>query len=161
MLSLPAGKKYAMEVNKKGYVFYSHNFDLPETSGFQQEIINVDLYQIEKDVKVVLNNIFFDLDKASLRPESNAELNRLRKLLETNPDIRVEISGHTDTQGNYEYNKQLSKRRAASVVNYLTNAGIDPSKLEARGASWDEPIADNNSEEGRQKNRRVEFKIID
>ncbi|MFO7790562.1 MAG: OmpA family protein [Bacteroidales bacterium] len=109
----------------------------------------------------MLNNIFFDLDKASLRPESNAELNRLRKLLETNPDIRVEISGHTDTQGNYEYNKQLSKRRAASVVNYLTNAGIDPSKLEARGASWDEPIADNNSEEGRQKNRRVEFKIID
>ncbi len=161
LLSLPAGKGYAMEVKKEGYVFYSDNFNLPDSSGFQQEIINIRLYPIEKDVRVVLNNIFFDLDKATLRPESHAELDRLKQLMNENPDIRVEISGHTDTQGNYKYNKGLSKRRAAAVVDYLTKAGIDKSRLESRGASWDEPIATNETEAGRQKNRRVEFKIID
>ncbi len=161
LIPLPAGKNYAMHVNKEGYVFHSENFNLPDTAAYHEEIINIALQPIQKDVTVVLRNIFFDLDKSDLRPESFAELNRLKQLLNDNPKMRIEISGHTDIQGKYEYNKSLSLRRAASVRNYLIEQGIDEKRIEYRGASWDEPIADNDSEEGRQRNRRVEFKVIE
>jgi outer membrane protein OmpA-like peptidoglycan-associated protein len=161
LIPLPAGVNYAMQVKKDGYVFHSENFNLPDTAQYHEEIINIALQPIQTDVKVVLRNIFFDLDKSELRPESYAELDRLKELLNENPDIRIEISGHTDTQGKYEYNKSLSLRRASAVRNYLIENGIAKTRIESRGASWDEPIADNETKDERQLNRRVEFKIID
>lgn len=161
MIPLPAGVNYAMQVKKEGYVFHSENFNLPDTAQYHEENINIALQPIQTDVKVVLRNIFFDLDKSDLRKESYAELDRLKELLNENPAIRIEISGHTDTQGKYEYNKSLSLRRASAVRTYLIENGIKKDRIESRGASWDEPIADNDTEEGRQLNRRVEFKIID
>jgi outer membrane protein OmpA-like peptidoglycan-associated protein len=131
-----------------------------ESAG-KDNVINIALQPIQTDVKVVLRNIFFDLDKSELRKESYAELDRLKELLNENPDIRIEISGHTDTQGKYEYNKSLSLRRASAVRTYLIENGIKKDRIESRGASWDERIAKNDTEEGRQLNRRVEFKIID
>ena len=160
LVSLPSGKNYGMEVKKDGYLFYSDNFNIPETESYQEIIKNIKLYLIKKDVKVVLRNIFFDFDKSTLRPSSFSELNRLKKLLEKNPSMAIEISGHTDNKGNHEYNQKLSEARAKAVVNYLISKGINASRLTYRGASWDEPIDTNVTEQGRQNNRRVEFKVL-
>lgn len=160
LISLPSGKNYGMQVRKEGYLFHSENFNIPKVKGYQEIIKNIKLYPVKKDVKIVLNNIFFDTDKSILRPESFAELDRLKKLLKDNKNIKIEISGHTDNQGSYKHNVKLSAARASSVVNYLISKGIDKNRLKSRGASWDEPISTNKTKEGRQKNRRVEFKII-
>ncbi|NPA68688.1 MAG: OmpA family protein [Chlorobi bacterium] len=161
LVSLPSGKNYGMEVKKDGYLFYSDNFNIPETGKFREIIKNIKLYPIKKDVKVILKNIFFDFDKATLRPESYAELNRLKKLTDDNPNLKIEISGHTDNRGSFEYNLKLSENRAKAVVDYLIRKGVNPERLTARGASWNEPVDTNDTEAGRQNNRRVEFKIIE
>ncbi len=160
LVSLPSGKNYGMEVKKEGYLFYSDNFNIPKSESYQEIVKNIKLYPIKKDAKVILRNIFFDFDKATLRPESYSELNRLKKLLNENPTMKIEISGHTDNKGSYEYNVKLSKDRAQSVVSYLISKGISSSRLTSRGASWNEPVDTNSTDEGRQNNRRVEFKVI-
>lgn len=161
LVSLPSGKNYGMEVKKKGYLFHSENFKIEEKDEYQEFVKNIRLYPIEKDVKVVLRNIFFDTNKSKLRPESYTELNKLKNLLEKNPKMNIEISGHTDNQGSYAHNKALSKARAQAVVDYLIKNGIDKNRLKSRGASWDEPIDTNDTPKGRQKNRRVEFKVLE
>lgn len=160
LISLPSGKNYGMEVRKKAYLFHSENFNVPEVSGFQEIIKDIKLFPIEKDVKVILRNIFYDFNKSTLRSESFTELNKLKKLLDENPKMQIEISGHTDNTGTHEYNRMLSEARAESVVKYLIEQGVSKERLKFRGASWDEPRADNKTKEGRQKNRRVEFKIL-
>ncbi|MCF6366231.1 MAG: OmpA family protein [Bacteroidales bacterium] len=161
LVSLPSGKNYGMEVKKEGYLFYSDNFNIPKSEKYQEIIKNIKLYPIKKDVKVILKNIFFDFDKSTLRKESFSELNRLKKLLDDNKTMKIEISGHTDNKGSHEYNENLSKARAKAVVNYLISKGINAARLTSRGASWDEPVDTNETEQGRQNNRRVEFKIIE
>ncbi|MCF6183976.1 MAG: OmpA family protein, partial [Bacteroidales bacterium] len=160
LVSLPSGKNYGMEVKKNGYLFYSENFDIPKSKKYQEIIKNIKLYPLKKDGKVILRNIFFDFDKAILRSESFSELNRLKTLLDNNPNMEIEISGHTDNKGTHSYNVSLSKNRAQAVVDYLISKGIDPGRLTSRGASWDEPVDTNDTEAGRQNNRRVEFKVI-
>lgn len=109
---------------------------------------------------VVLKNVLFDLDKADLRAASRAELENLIQLLHQNPDLNIEIRGHTDSTGSYEYNIDLSLRRALAVHTYLIHqGGIDPRRLSCSGWGEVEPIAGNDTGEGRQVNRRVEFKI--
>ncbi len=117
-------------------------------------------YNFEVGEKIVLNNIFFDFNKASLRPESYTELNRLVKQLKDMPTVKIEISGHTDNIGSAAYNKTLSESRAKSVVDYLLENGIDKSRLTYVGYGFDQPIASNKTDEGRQQNRRTEFKVI-
>jgi OOP family OmpA-OmpF porin len=117
-------------------------------------------YKFEVGEKIVLNNIFFDFNKATLRPESYTELNRLVKQLKDMPTVKIEISGHTDNIGSAAYNKTLSESRAKSVVNYLLQNGIDKSRLTYVGYGFDQPIASNSTDEGRQKNRRTEFKVL-
>ena len=108
----------------------------------------------------ILRNIYFDFDKATLRPQSIEELDHLYQFLVNNPTAIVEISAHTDRIGSYEYNINLSKRRAQAVVDYLINKGIDSKRLIAKGYGFTKPVATNSTEEGRQLNRRVEFKIL-
>jgi outer membrane protein OmpA-like peptidoglycan-associated protein len=115
---------------------------------------------MEVGQKIVLRNIFFDFNKSSLRPESNVELENLLKLLNENTKMKIEISGHTDNVGSAQYNKKLSESRAKSVVDYLTSKGINKDRLSFAGYGFDEPIAPNDTEEGRQLNRRTEFKIV-
>ena len=110
--------------------------------------------------KIVLNNIFYDFDRATLRPESVQELNRLVKHMKDIPSLKIEISSHTDNVGSDEYNLKLSEKRAESVVSYLIGSGIDEDRLVAKGYGETEPIATNTTEEGRQMNRRTEFKIL-
>ena len=107
-----------------------------------------------------MNNIFFDFDKATLRPESTNELQRLVKLMKDNSSLKIEISGHTDSKGPKDYNLGLSENRAKSVVDYLVKEGIKVSRLSFKGYGETQPVATNDTEEGRQLNRRTEIKII-
>ncbi len=134
MMSLPAGKNYGIAVEKEGYLFHSENFEVPETNSY--EAINKDilLQPVAVGSRIVLNNIFFDFDKATLRPESKAELDRVAKYLTKYPKMTIEISGHTDDKGTPKYNKKLSKQRAQTVIDYLADThSIDKKRLTAAG----------------------------
>jgi len=160
LVSLPSGKNYGIAAKADGYLFHSENFNIPDTAAFQVIEKNILLYKVKVGSKMVLKNIFFDFDKATIRQESISELTRLINLLNQYPNIRVEISGHTDNKGSLEYNTTLSQSRAKSVVDYLVNNGISSSRLEYKGYAFKNPVTTNDTEEGRQMNRRVEFKII-
>jgi outer membrane protein OmpA-like peptidoglycan-associated protein len=112
------------------------------------------------DQSVVLNNIFFETDKFELRPESYPELQKLYTLLKDNPDVLVEISGHTDNQGSVAHNTALSENRAKSVKEHLVKAGIPVTAIKTAGYASTKPIGDNNTAAGRAMNRRIEMKII-
>ncbi|MES1221479.1 MAG: OmpA family protein, partial [Bacteroidota bacterium] len=118
------------------------------------------LVPIEVGSVVRLNNVFFDFDKWDLRGESFLELDRVVKLLRENPAIVIEMSAHTDSKGSDEYNFTLSDNRARSVMEYIVSKGIDPSRISSHGYGETVPVATNDTDEGRQLNRRVEFKIL-
>jgi len=160
LVSLPSGKNYGFNVKKEGYLFYSENFNIPKATGYQQFIKDILLNKMSVGTKVVLRNIFFDFAKATLRPESFAELDRLIDLLNKYPNLRIEISGHTDNRGSLKLNTKLSAARAKAVVDYLIGKGIAASRLESKGYAYLQPIASNDTDEGRQQNRRVEFKVL-
>jgi len=160
LVSLPAGKNYGIAVKKEGYLFHSENFDIPNTAAFQQVEKDVELKKVAVGSKIILKNIFFDFDKATLRPESTNELQRLTKLLNDVPTLKIEISGHTDSKGANEYNLKLSDNRAKAVVDYLIKAGISSNRLVYKGYGEEQPISTNETDEGRQLNRRTEFKIL-
>jgi outer membrane protein OmpA-like peptidoglycan-associated protein len=155
-------KKYALSVQKDGYVF--QNVDLGNLSAStepQQLTRTVTMRKLELGTRQVLRNIYFDFDKATFKDESYTELNRLETMLAQNPGIQVEISGHTDKVGSKAYNKDLSQRRANAVKNYLVNKGIDARRIVSAGYGEEKPLASNDDElEGRELNRRVEFVVI-
>lgn len=109
---------------------------------------------------IILHNIFFDFDKAVLLQQSYNELQNLIHILETYPKMKIEIRGHTDGHGSVDYNQRLSENRAKAVVDYLVSKGIDPRRLQYKGFGKSKPIASNATEEGRARNRRVEFHIL-
>lgn len=152
---LPPGK-YFLSGNAKGFVFSEDSIEVND------QPLKKDLYlnPIEIDKAYVLRNIYFDYDKATLRPESKVELDRLVKILKENPTLVIEIGGHTDSDGSEEYNLRLSQARADAVRNYLIQAGIEPERLKAKGYGESQPIAPNDTPENKQKNRRTEFKVL-
>lgn len=160
LVSLPAGRDYNITATAPGYLFHSDNFNIPDSANFQQVERNIELQKLEVGSSIVLNNIFFDYNKATLRSESYVELNNLLKLMQENPTLVIEISGHTDNRGTAEYNKKLSNDRAHAVVDYLISKGIPASRMTYAGYGFDKPIAPNDNEANMQLNRRVEFKII-
>jgi outer membrane protein OmpA-like peptidoglycan-associated protein len=160
LVSLPAGRNYGIAVKKEGYLFHSENFDIPATAAFQEVTKDVELKNVAVGSKIILKNIFFDFDKATLRPESTNELERLTKLLQDVPTLKIEIGGHTDSKGADDYNKKLSDNRAKAVVTYLIGKGIAADRLTSAGYGEEQPIATNDTDEGRQMNRRTEFKIL-
>ena len=115
---------------------------------------------LDADGKVALYGILFDFDKATLQQSSNKQLQDVLTLLLNNPDLRLEIQGHTDSDGSADYNLQLSQRRAESVHQYLLLFGIDPSRIQARGYGESMPVAPNDTDENKAKNRRVELTRI-
>jgi outer membrane protein OmpA-like peptidoglycan-associated protein len=104
-----------------------------------------------------LRRVFFDHDKWDIKPESEPELNKLQSYLAKNPDLCIRLNAHTDSNGSNEYNKELSRKRAQSVVDYLIGNGIDPVRLSAEGFGEEYPVTTNDTPEGREENRRVEF----
>jgi len=159
LVPLPSGKDYAIAVKKEGYLFHSENFNIPPTSKYQEVYLDIKLLKMEKDSKIVLKNVFFDLGKSTLDPKSYNELDRLIGILNDHEKMRIEISGHTDNTSSYDFNKKLSEARAKAVVDYLSK-DIDRSRMEYVGHAYDYPIAENDTPEGRAQNRRVEFKIL-
>lgn len=161
LISIPADQTWMLNVSKEGYLFYSDHFQLTGTSTalkpFQKDI---PLQPVRTGESVVLKNIFFDTDKSVLKPESLSELERLAALLHKNPGIKIEISGHTDNTGTQARNQTLSESRAKAVVDYLISAGISSARLTYKGYADRVPIADNSTDEGRQQNRRTEFRIL-
>ncbi len=160
LMVLTQGAEYALYVNKPGYLFKSLNFNYSEVKDFAPINLDIDLERAVEGTSGVLQNIFFDVDKYDLKEKSTTELQKIIVFLTENPKIRMEISGHTDNSGAASYNKQLSEKRAQAVYNFLVSKGISAARLVPKGYGAEKPIADNNSEEGRQQNRRIEFKII-
>jgi outer membrane protein OmpA-like peptidoglycan-associated protein len=161
LVTLPSGKNYGIAVKKDGYLFHSENFNLPDDADFQEFNKDVALKKIEVGSTIVLRNIFFDFDKATIRPESANELDRLIKLLNDNPTVKIELGSHTDSKGSDDYNMKLSDSRSKSVVEYLISHGIPAGRLVAKGYGETKPIDTNDTDAGRQNNRRTEFKILE
>lgn len=159
LVTLPVGRDYAFNVGRKGYLFYSDNFLLSRHSPDSTYEKNIALQPIEVNATVVLNNIFFDVNKFDLKPESQVELDKLVQLLTDNPTLKLEISGYTDNSGTPADNLVLSNNRAKAVVNYLLNKGIATNRLSSKGYGETKPVADNNTEAGRAQNRRTEMKV--
>jgi OmpA-OmpF porin, OOP family len=156
---LPYGKHYGVSARAAGYIPVSINIDLTNTGDYKELERNLALVPIETGQIIRLNNIFFDEYSATLKEISLPELNRLVKLLKDNPHMQIEISGHTDAVGSDEENQILSDKRAASVKNYLIEKGVKAIRLTSIGYGETQPVADNNNEQDRPLNRRVEFKI--
>ncbi len=158
--SLPEGKAYGIEIVATDYLFFLDIVDVSGEGSDEEIRRDFGLKKVEVGATVVLENIFFETAKATLKPESYAQLEQVLKFMESNPTIRMEISGHTDNTGSLKVNTRLSQARAESVVSYLVEHGIDPGRLDAKGYAFSRPIAPNDTPEGRARNRRVEFEIL-
>lgn len=158
---LPYGQKYTMRAVAKDFIAEGDNIDLTKMQGYQ-EIKGKDLKlaSIEPGHVVPLNNIFFDTGKSELRPESAPELDRLVITLNEFPKMTIEMRGHTDNTGSNEINNKLSQDRADAVREYFISKGIEPDRIASKGFGETKPVATNDTDEGRQKNRRVEFVIV-
>ncbi|MDQ3682652.1 MAG: OmpA family protein [Bacteroidota bacterium] len=160
LITLPVGKNYAFNVNRRGYLFYSDNYSLKDKSPDSTYVKDIPLQPIEVNAAVVLKNIFFDFNKYELKPESQIELDRLVQLLNDNATVKIQIEGHTDNIGKAPDNLKLSQNRAKAVVSYLTSKGIAASRLNAKGFGATKPVTENKTEEGRAQNRRTEVKVV-
>jgi outer membrane protein OmpA-like peptidoglycan-associated protein/tetratricopeptide (TPR) repeat protein len=162
LVCLPSGRNFALNVSREGYLFYSENFSLADadTAKVPEPFrLDVGLEPIKVGQSTVLKNIFFETAKAELKSDSRAELERIAIFLNANPDVKIEITGHTDNVGEKKYNLGLSDRRAQSVYNYLIANGISASRLSYKGYGDTKPVATNDTEGGRQLNRRTEMVI--
>lgn len=157
-----SAKDYRLSVEKEGYIFQNQSIRIEGASEqVKTKTLIVELRKLKVGVSSVLRNIYFDFAKATFLQESYNELNKLETMLKQNTGMQVEISGHTDSVGPAEYNKQLSQRRANAVKNFLTSKGIDARRIKAVGYGEDKPIASNDDNaDGREINRRVEFKVL-
>jgi outer membrane protein OmpA-like peptidoglycan-associated protein len=161
LIPLPVNRDYALNVSYPGYLFHSENFSFSGIHEITDPFLkNVALNPIQTGEKIILRNIFFDFDEWEIKNESLVELEKIALFLKQNSSLKVEISGHTDNIGTDEYNKTLSQRRAEAVVLYLIDNGIDAHRLVSKGYGDDEPVATNDTVEGRAQNRRTEMKII-
>ena len=161
-LVLPYGKNYGITAKAKGLIPASTNLDLSTMKGRYLELDDRDLSMVPlvKGNTATINNLFFDLGKAALKPESEPELKRILQVMKENKALVIEISGHTDNTGSDEINNKLSLERANAVKDYLLNGLIESTRIRTKGYGKSKPKADNATEEGRQINRRVEIEIL-
>jgi outer membrane protein OmpA-like peptidoglycan-associated protein len=164
-IRLPGGQLYGIRAEAADRMSENQNLDLRNITSdqviskdFNLEPIRVS--SMEENITLVLNNIFFDFDKAVLKPESFPELNRIVSVMKEKSGMQIEIAGHTDSMGPETYNLKLSEKRARSVVKYLTDEGVAQDRIAVLYLGEGKPIAPNTTVGGRKKNRRVEFKIL-
>ncbi|MEP6950195.1 MAG: OmpA family protein [Ginsengibacter sp.] len=160
LVTLPIGKEYAFNVKRKGYLFYSENYNISEGSTDSTFEADIALQPIEANAHIILKNVFFDTKKTELKPASVTELDNVVRLMNENPTIKILISGYTDNVGKPADNLNLSKGRAVAVVNYLLNKGVKNERLSFKGNGESNPVADNKTGEGRALNRRTELRIV-
>jgi outer membrane protein OmpA-like peptidoglycan-associated protein len=164
-IRLPAGHLYGLRAEADGKLSESQNLDTRDIKADQviDKDFNLDpiaVATIAENVTIVLNNVFFDFDKATLKSESFPELNRVVTLMTDKPSMQIEISGHTDTSGPEQYNLGLSERRAKAVMKYFSDKGVPKDRMTVLFFGETKPTESNETKEGRKKNRRVEFKIL-
>lgn len=160
LITLPKGKDYAFNVNRKGYLFFSENFPLSQHKEDTAYNIDIPLQPIEDGAAIVLKNIFFETNKYELKPESQVELDKVVQLLKDNPTLKIQINGHTDNSGKTSDNITLSENRAKSVTTFIISKGINTARLSFKGWGDTQPLANNATPEGRAQNRRTELKVI-
>lgn len=159
-LELRKGDSYEININsQKGYSYYNNKIDASEDN--RSGRMDIELTPLKQKTKLSLKNITFETNSTELDVTSHKELNRVVGLLKANKNIRVEISAHTDDVGSKQYNKELSGRRALSVINYLLKHGVTQNQMVSKGYGETKPLVPNNSSENRAKNRRVELEILD
>lgn len=160
-IALPKGKVYSFLAEKEKFYSVTENIDLTNLSEYQE--VNKDLYlsPVEVGQTVRLNNIFFVFGKADLKEESKFELDRLYSVLHSSPSLKIVIQGHTDNIGSPEFNQKLSEDRAKAVFDYLLSKGITEKQISYKGFGQDKPVKENNTEQGRAFNRRVEFAVLE
>lgn len=159
-VSLPAGALYGVRAEAAGYYPLGEQFSAKDLKKYVEIERDLFLVPIADGAVVRLNNVFFDFGKHALRDESFPELDRLAVFLKANPAMSIELGGHTDNVGEDAANKTLSQNRVNSVRTYLTLKSIPKSRLRAKGYGEARPVATNETEDGRQQNRRVEFTIL-
>lgn len=152
---------YSIMVIAPGHMFYGGDLTMPESLDNPEIRLDALLQPIEVGARIIMDNIFFDTGRWELKEASYPELERIRYFLKVNPNLKIEISGHTDNTGNVNTKKELSLKRATRVRDYLLKAGIAGKQMEVAGYGMDRPIAPNSSPEGRQKNRRVEIAVVE
>ncbi|MCP9753221.1 OmpA family protein [Ferruginibacter sp. HRS2-29] len=159
---LPYDKNYSIRASADKFFAISENLNLDSLIKEGYKEIHKDLYLVPIEIGQVfrLNNVFFDFDKYDLRAESNVELDRVVAFLNEYPNVEIEMSAHTDSKGSDQYNFTLSDNRARSVMNYILAKGIQPNRITSQGYGETKPVATNDTDDGRQLNRRVEFKIM-
>ncbi len=164
-LIVPGGRKYKFKFSSPGYNNNAGFVDYSSVNGYKEMKFDVALklktiVEVPEEPEIItLDNVYFDFGKSEVKTESYSELDKIVRLMSENTGIKIEIDAHTDNVGSDDYNLKLSQARAESVLNYLVSNGIYLGRLTAKGFGSSKPIADNNTEQGRQKNRRVEFKI--
>ena len=158
--SLPASGKYLLHVSAEGFLSYTDSVEIANFNADTTVYKDIYLKALAVGVSVRLNNIFFDYNKATLRPESFPELDRVVEMLETNSGLQIEIGGHTDDQGSEEYNETLSQSRADAVRQYLLDQLVEAERVTSKGYGESQPEVANDSEENRQINRRVAFTVL-
>lgn len=160
LVTLPVGNEYAFSVNRKGYLFYSENYQLTDYFSDSSFTNDIPLQSLIAGANVVLKNLFFETNKSDLSPDSETELDNLVALLMDNPALRIALNGYTDNVGTPAANLLLSKNRALSVKKYIESKGIASTRLQYKGFGEADPIAPNTTEEGRLRNRRTELRVL-
>lgn len=163
IVSLPAGKDYAFHVTANGFLFHSQNVEKNNENGneqWQPVTVDIALHPIESGERIALRNVFFETGRWEILPESEYELAKVVDLLTKNPTLKIELGGHTDNVGRPEANQRLSEQRAKAVYDYLINKGIPSNRLSYKGYGETQPVATNDTDEGRRENRRTEIKVL-
>lgn len=160
MVAVPGGRRYALYIKADGHLLRSERIEVPEAGGALQLDLDVAMEPIEAGRSAVLRNLFFDVASAALKPESLGELQQLAELLAENPALRLEISGHTDSDGAAAFNQKLSEERAGAVRERLVAMGVAAERLQAVGHGAAKPQAPNDSEANKARNRRTEITVL-
>ncbi|MBL7938701.1 MAG: OmpA family protein [Flavobacteriales bacterium] len=160
LVALPAGRRYAMYVKADGFLVYSETVEMPPQQRNMEVDLDIDLKSLDAGSQVTMKNIFFATASAELHEDSEAEFDQLQELLTKNPALKLEIGGHTDTDGSAEFNRKLSEQRAIAVRDELVKRGIDQGRLSAVGFGDSQPVADNDTDANKAKNRRTEVKVL-
>lgn len=161
---LPTGQKFDLQVNMRGYESQSISLRIPETQMLIRVELDQEISQAQAEMLILQERIFFEYDKANIRPESALELDKLIQVLKENPDLKIKVISHTDERGSAAYNMRLSQKRAENTIQYLVENGIDASRLSSEGKGKTEPVNTCESgctDEEHMENRRSEFKIIE
>jgi len=157
---LNSGRHYSISASLDGYSFYSMDFEVEKNDKTDTIYQDIELIPLNQGETFILNNLFFESGSAQVRKESNLELKRLANLLKKNPELKIEIAGHTDNVGSKKSNLILSENRAKSVMSFLAKEGISAVRMKTKGYGMSKPVASNDTKDGRKKNRRVEIKIL-